>query len=259
MHRAGIAAPHCGGAACPRWLRPAFQASWLDPWAGNLLMVAYCGVQACSSSPSSVYPAASQPASQLAALLGGGLLKASPKGGGTAALGAVGFQADWGRATDSSGRSRAAGRQAGRHGELCCRGGKGGKAGRGGPLVVATVAYYPAFAQRSARASAHHWRPCPAVPLPPALYLHPHGLGCPACRVTPPKGAPVQARTATKAWHALYASDAAGQARTLGISGAVGGVWGGWVKGRQQGRGETNVHRPVPLLPGWARGTPACF
>lgn len=38
-------------------------------------------------------------------------------------------------------------------------------------------------------------------------------------RVTPEGGQPVQAATATAAWKALYATDAAGQARSLGVNG----------------------------------------
>ena len=45
------------------------------------------------------------------------------------------------------------------------------------------------------------------------------------CRVTPQGFPAVEAATATKAWQALYASDEAGAARTLGVSGE-------WPQGR---------------------------
>ena len=60
------------------------------------------------------------------------------------------------------------------------------------------------------------------------------------CRVTPQGLPPAEGLTATKAWHAVYAGDEAGKARSLGLSGGwrhwEGGNGGTWMGGGGGGR-----------------------
>lgn len=60
--------------------------------------------------------------------------------------------------------------------------------------------------------------------------------------MTPEGGAPVEGPTATKAWRALYESDASGAERTLGLSGDL-----------MFGLAQPRVQRALEALPGAAR------
>lgn len=64
----------------------------------------------------------------------------------------------------------------------------------------------------------------------------------PLRRVTPQGGAPVEGPTALKAWQALYACDAAGAARSLGLSGEL-----------MFGLALPRMQRAIQALPGAAR------